>query len=35
VVTVALAAILLREKLAVRQWIGVLLIFVGIVLISK
>jgi drug/metabolite transporter (DMT)-like permease len=33
-VTVALAAILLHETLARRQWIGVLLIFAGIALIS-
>lgn len=34
-VTVALAAIVLRERLAGRQWAGIVLIFAGIYLISR
>jgi drug/metabolite transporter (DMT)-like permease len=34
-VTVALAALLLREKVAASQWLGIFAIFVGIILISR
>jgi uncharacterized membrane protein len=34
-VTVALAAVFLREKVAASQWLGVLAIFTGIMLISR
>lgn len=34
-VTVALAAAVLREKLAARQWVGIVLIFAGIALVSR
>jgi len=34
-VTVALAALLLREKVTASQWFGIVAIFVGIVLISR
>jgi drug/metabolite transporter (DMT)-like permease len=33
--TVALAAIFLREKLSPGQWLGIVAIFAGIVLISR
>ena len=34
-VTVALAALLLREKVTAFQWLGIIAIFVGIILISR
>jgi drug/metabolite transporter (DMT)-like permease len=34
-VTVALAALLLREKVSPSQWLGIVAIFVGIILISR
>jgi drug/metabolite transporter (DMT)-like permease len=34
-VTVALAALLLREKVTASQWLGIVAIFVGIILISR
>ena len=34
-VTVVLAAIFLRERIALLQWIGIIAIFVGIVLIGR
>jgi drug/metabolite transporter (DMT)-like permease len=34
-VTVALAALFLREKVSLSQWLGILAIFVGIILISR
>jgi len=34
-VTVALAALLLREKVSAPQWFGIVAIFVGIILISR
>ena len=34
-VTVALAALFLREKVSVSQWLGIVAIFIGIILISR
>jgi drug/metabolite transporter (DMT)-like permease len=34
-VTVALAALLLREKVSALQWLGIVAIFIGIILISR
>lgn len=34
-VTVALAALFLREKISASQWIGIVAIFIGIILISR
>jgi drug/metabolite transporter (DMT)-like permease len=34
-VTVALAALLLREKVSASQWLGIVAIFIGIILISR
>ena len=34
-VTVALAALILKEPVSKMQWLGIVLIFVGVVLISR
>ena len=34
-VTVALAAVILREKVSASQWLGIVAIFIGIILISR
>ena len=34
-VTVALAALVLRERIAGRQWVGIVFIFAGIYLLSR
>jgi drug/metabolite transporter (DMT)-like permease len=34
-VTVALAALFLREKVTASQWLGIVAIFIGIILISR
>ena len=34
-VTVALAAVILKEKVSASQWLGITAIFIGIILISR